>query len=379
MFDWQAEMFALSIAPKAATAPPPPAPSVLPTISFAHALTASHKSVPNAILPTPTIMGETLSIKITQDLYERGMNFCKTNLRGRLVLNKGEKPYSTKEIELKLQNHRKTAESWRMMSLGRGYYEFFFASKMDKCNVWVAGTVSLQPGILRLFEWSNDFNMHTQRNTHAQVWIRLLELPQEYWMEQTLREIASAVGTPLVIDNATSKRLFGHYARILVDMDFSRKIFHEIVVEREGYAFPVVVAYEWMPDFCSHCQNIGHDVTVCRRLYPRKVNTKVTTSAKEQITVGKKQVQTKKDTWIPRTDNPSGIGSFLTFGTTNDTLLQHRFLWKRKGKQMMTFNKIYTFLIKKQKQQRFLCKLNHLRTKRMQFRPKLNYMMRTKS
>ena len=54
-------------------------------------------------------------------------------------------------------------------------------------------------------------------------------------MDQTLREIASAVGTPLVIDNATSKRLFGHYARILVDMDFSCKIFHEIVVEREGY------------------------------------------------------------------------------------------------------------------------------------------------
>jgi len=120
-----------------------------------------------------------------------------------------------------------------MMSLGRGYYEFFFASEMDRCNVWATGTVTLKPGVLRLLEWSKDFNMHMQRNTHAQVWIRLLELPEEYWMEQTLWEIASALGTPLVIDNATSKRLFGHYARILVDMDFSRKIFHEIVVERE--------------------------------------------------------------------------------------------------------------------------------------------------
>jgi len=64
-------------------------------------------------------------------------------------------------------------------------------------------------------------------------------------MEQTLREIASAIGTPLLIDNATSKRLFGHYARILVDMDFSRNLFHEIVVEREGYSFTVKVAYEW--------------------------------------------------------------------------------------------------------------------------------------
>jgi len=67
------------------------------------------------------------------------------------------------------------------------------------------GTMNLKLGVLRLFEWAKDFNMHTQRNTHAQVWIRLLELPQEYWMERTLREIASVVGTPLLIDNATSK------------------------------------------------------------------------------------------------------------------------------------------------------------------------------
>jgi len=126
-----------------------------------------------------------------------------------------------------------------MISLGRGYYEFFFASKMEMCNVCAAGTVTLKSGVLRLFEWSKDFNMHTQRNTHAQVWIRLLELPLEYWMEKTLREFASAVGTSLVIDNAMSKRLLGHYARILLDMDFSGKIFHEIVVEREGYAFTV--------------------------------------------------------------------------------------------------------------------------------------------
>jgi len=117
-----------------------------------------------------------------------------------------------------------------------------------------------------------------------------------------------------MIDNATLKRLFGHYARILVDMDFSRKIFHEIVVEREGYAFPVAVAYEWMPDFCFHCQNIGHDVTVYRRLYPRKEPIKETSATKEQIALGKKQITKAK--WVPRTDNPSGIGSSLAFGAT---------------------------------------------------------------
>jgi len=64
-----------------------------------------------------------------------------------------------------------------MMSIGRGFYEFFFASEMDMRVVWPAGTLNLKSGVLRLFEWSKDFNMHTQRNSHAQVWICLLELP----------------------------------------------------------------------------------------------------------------------------------------------------------------------------------------------------------
>jgi len=52
------------------------------------------------------------------------------------------------------------------------------------------------------------------------------------------------IGTPLLIDNAMSKRFFGHYARILVDVDFSRKLSHKIMVEREGYSFTIEVAYE---------------------------------------------------------------------------------------------------------------------------------------
>jgi hypothetical protein len=56
------------------------------------------------------------------------------------------------------------------------------------------------------------------------------------------------VGTPLVIDNATSKRLYGHYARILVGMDLSKKMFYEILVEREGFSFAVEVIYELVSD-----------------------------------------------------------------------------------------------------------------------------------
>lgn len=78
--------------------------------------------------------------------------------------------------------------------------------------IWSLGLINLKPGLLRFFRWTKDFNPQIQKQTHTQVWIRLLDLPQEYWRTKTLLEIASAVGTPLTIDSSTKARLFGHYA-----------------------------------------------------------------------------------------------------------------------------------------------------------------------
>jgi hypothetical protein len=76
------------------------------------------------------------------------------------------------------------------------------------------------------------------------------------------------VGTPISIDAPTRNRAFGHFARILVDIDLSKRVFEEILVEREGFAFKVEVQYERRPLFCHHCYVIGHNVTTCKWLRP---------------------------------------------------------------------------------------------------------------
>jgi hypothetical protein len=142
-----------------------------------------------------------------------------------------------------------------------------------------------------------------------------MDLPQKYWIERTLREITSVAGKPLLIDNATSKRIFGHYTRVLIDMDFSKIIFHEILVKSAGFSFCVEVAYEWLPDFCSHCQNLGHNVTSCCWLYPRKEG-KV---SKKIAIKGMKQIPTSKQYWMPIKENPSDVGSSKAFAAPATT------------------------------------------------------------
>jgi len=126
-------------------------------------------------------------------------------------MSKGEKPYTAKELYLKLSKLWKLSEHWKLVSLGHGFFEFQFPSLEDMHLAWAHDTMNLKPRVLRLFQWTKDFNTYTQhQNTssfilRAQVWIRLMNLPREYWRDKTLREISGAVGTPLIIDSATQK------------------------------------------------------------------------------------------------------------------------------------------------------------------------------
>ncbi|PNY02418.1 putative NBS resistance protein [Trifolium pratense] len=151
-------------------------------------------------LPEPAIKGEDLYIKITQSEYEKGLAEYKKNLHGRLVLNKGDQPITATDLRAKLSMLWKLSGPWRMTSLGHGFHDFQFSSFQDMWIAWSAGTMYLKAGVLRLSKWMNDFNPYTQRQTHPQIWIRLMELPQEYWRHRMLFEIARAIGTPLSLD-----------------------------------------------------------------------------------------------------------------------------------------------------------------------------------
>jgi len=176
------------------------------------------------------IKGDVMSIPITEDKYAKGLVDCSRHLHARLVMSKGEKPYTVNDLSLKLSNIWKTPSTWKMVTLGRGFCEFKFSAVKNLRLVWAQGTVNLKSGVFHLSQWTKDFNLYTQHKTHAQIWISLMGFPQEYWREKTLMETVGAVGTPLLFDAPTQNRVFGQYARVLVDMALLKCIVDEILV-----------------------------------------------------------------------------------------------------------------------------------------------------
>jgi len=129
---------------------------------------------------------------------------------------------------------------------------------------------SLNPGVLKHFAWTQDFSPSTQHQSTTQVWLRIYGLAQEYWRKKILFAIACSVGTPICTDSITNKprieRSFGHFARVLIDLDRSQELRYRVLVERKGFAFFVDFEYENLPEYCTHCNCTGHSVDKCKRL-----------------------------------------------------------------------------------------------------------------
>ncbi|KAK2429370.1 hypothetical protein QL285_027819 [Trifolium repens] len=239
-----------------------------PLKTFAQALT-NICDIPLSQIQQLVVKGDRLAIEIPEAAYEAGLEACKHNLHGRILWPKGSTPLSVVALKAKLALIWKDLSNWGIISLGRGYFEFTFSSLEDVRRVRSIPSWNLNPGRLKFFAWSKDFNPKMQHNTSVQVWVKIFGLSQEYWHKTILFTIAGSLGTPICIDSVTAKPMHEHtfcqFARVLIDIDLMQPLRHKLLVERKGFAFFVDLEYEHIPAFCSECKMIGHSIENCRR------------------------------------------------------------------------------------------------------------------
>jgi len=61
------------------------------------------------------------------------------------------------------------------------------------------------------------------------------------------------------------ERTFGLFARVLIDIDLEKERLYRTLVERKGFAMFVDLDYEQIPDYCTSCRIIGHQLSNCRK------------------------------------------------------------------------------------------------------------------
>ena len=103
-----------------------------------------------------------------------------------------------------------------IIDLGKEFYLVRFGLKEDFSEVLEKGPWFIREHFLSIRPWEPNFKPSTANISSVAVWIRLTELPIEYYEMDMLKQIGKAVGNVLRIDTHTATEARGRYARLCI-------------------------------------------------------------------------------------------------------------------------------------------------------------------
>ncbi|KAK2646285.1 hypothetical protein Ddye_021480 [Dipteronia dyeriana] len=167
--------------------------------------------------------GGYVTVRMDLSAYKSRLEACKYSLIGRIVFSSGEKPWKLVDLKAKLQSVWMLNSVWRLISLGKGYFQIMLNSDVDK-------------------------NM-----------VRFYDLSWEYWHPKIISELARGIRVPLQLDRATVQGDFGYFTRVLMDVDVSIMPLSSLLLERnDSHSSFISVEYENLLDLGSLYSAVVH-------------------------------------------------------------------------------------------------------------------------
>ena len=121
--------------------------------------------------------------------------------------------------------------------------------------------------------WHPDFLPADDAVRYALLWIRLPNLPMEYWSEETLRSMLSVAGEFVAVDLFTKERHRGGFARACVRVNLCQPLRLGARFRASGFPFWQQFVYEHVEGICGHCGSLHLDGPCSSSLAPAASST----------------------------------------------------------------------------------------------------------
>ena len=169
------------------------------------------------------------------------------------------------------------------VNLGKDFFFIRFSSNEDYDKVLKGGPWFVGEHFLAIKQWEPYFKAFEAKLSYVAMWVRLPELPIEFYDAIVLREIGSAIGLVLRIDSYTALESRGSYARLCVQVDLEKPL---ITFMRVGKLVQKVT-YEGVSTLCFQCGRLGYKQDPC--LYHIKPTVREGNVAIEPISNGQRE------------------------------------------------------------------------------------------
>ena len=154
----------------------------------------------------------------------------------------------------KLKNLWISSGNFSYVDLGLGFFLIRFESKEGFEDVLKGGPWFIREHFLSLRLWVPNFRASEDTVSSVAVWVRLPELPVEYYHKDSLFRIGSGLGPVLCVDFNTTAGTRGRFVRMCIQIDIDKSLIRIVRVGKTKLA----VIYERVGLLCFHCGKIGH-------------------------------------------------------------------------------------------------------------------------
>lgn len=155
------------------------------------------------------------------------------------------------------------------VNLGKDFFLIRFSNTEDYDKVLRGGPWFVGEHSLAIRPWEPYFKASEAKFSLVAVWVRLPELPIEFYEQEVLREIGEAIGLVLRIDAYAATESRGSYVRLCVQINLEEPLTKWIRVGR----IKQQVLYEGISMLCFCCGRLGHKQEQC--CYKVKQTTKL--------------------------------------------------------------------------------------------------------
>ena len=160
---------------------------------------------------------------------------------------------------------RKLREMWKpkgsmcVMDLPRQYFMIRFGDEDEYLAALAGGPWRVFGSYLVVQAWTPSFDPINDDIVTTPVWIRLANIPINFYHKSILMGIAKGLGKPVKVDLTTLNFERARFARICVEVNLRKPLKGSIVINGDRY----FVSYEGLSQICSSCGMFGHLVHRC--------------------------------------------------------------------------------------------------------------------
>jgi hypothetical protein len=145
------------------------------------------------------------------------------------------------------------------VDLGLGFFLVKFENHDDFEEVLRNGPWFIGEHFLSIRPWVPNFRASETSVSFVAIWVRLPELPVEYYHKDSLMHIGSGLGLVLRVDFNTASGTRGRFACLCIQLDLEKPLIRTVRVGKLRLA----VVYEGIGLLCFKCGKLGHKQEWC--------------------------------------------------------------------------------------------------------------------